>query len=46
MKWELNNERKKEREDAVLAAADKAEKEAQHEAEHAFIRELMKKGIK
>lgn len=41
-KWELNNERKKERESAVLAAVDKAEKEAQHEAEHEFIRKLMK----
>lgn len=41
-KWKLNNERKKEKDDAVLAAADKAAKEDQHEAEHAFIRQLMK----
>lgn len=43
-KWKLNNERKKEKDDALFAAADKAAKEAQHEAEHEFIRELMKNG--
>lgn len=45
-KWSLNQQRKAEKDAAKVAAAARQAAIDQHEAEHAFIRELMKKGVK